>query len=178
MYIEEVHIGLSTKTSKVVGTIEFEEDDLIYEGLGHKYFNGKLDLYRQNYYIGEWMVDLWGRDKAGTLIGESIFGGIVCFAMGCFGLFALPSGFDPVFAGFKAIWCLLAFGMWVYNFLIAAGKVKMGGYEISDDEPDDRRAAPRSDAEARLTELRSLYDRGLITEEEYEAKRRDILSDL
>ena len=110
--------------------------------------------------------------------GESIFGGIVCFAMGCFGLFALPSGFDPVFAGFKAIWCLLAFGMGVYNFLIAAGKVKMGGYEISDDEPDDRRAAPRSDAEARLTELRSLYDRGLITAEEYEAKRRDILSDL
>ena len=110
--------------------------------------------------------------------GESIFGGIVCFAMGCFGLFALPSGFDPVFAGFKAIWCLLAFGMGVYNFLIAAGKVKMGGYEITDDEPDDRRAAPRSDAEARLTELRSLYDRGLITEEEYEAKRCDILSDL
>ena len=103
--------------------------------------------------------------------GESIFGGIVCFAMGCFGLFALPSGF-------KAIWCLLAFGMGGYNFLIAAGKVKMGGYEITDDEPDDRRAAPRSDAEARLTELRSLYDRGLITEEEYEAKRRDILSDL
>ena len=33
--------------------------------------------------------------------GESIFGGIVCFAMGCFGLFALPSGFDPVFAGFR-----------------------------------------------------------------------------
>ena len=74
--------------------------------------------------------------------GESIFGGIVCFAMGCFGLFALPSGFDPVFAGFKAIWCLLAFGMGVYNFLIAAGKVKMGGYEITDDEPDDHRAAP------------------------------------
>ena len=89
--------------------------------------------------------------------GESIFGGIVCFAMGCFGLFALPSGFDPVFAGFKAIWCLLAFGMGGYNFLIAAGKVKMGGYEITDDEPDDR---------------------GRITEEEYEAKRRDILSDL
>ena len=91
--------------------------------------------------------------------GESIFGGIVCFAMGCFGLFALPSGFDPVFAGFKAIWCLLAFGMGGYNFLIAAGKVKMGGYEITDDEPDDRRAAPRSDAEARLTELQPLRPR-------------------
>ena len=53
-----------------------------------------------------------------------------------------------------------------------------GGYEITADEPDDRRSAPRSDAEARLTELRGLYDRGLITEEEYEIKRRDILSDL
>lgn len=108
--------------------------------------------------------------------GESIFGGIVCFAMGCFGLFALPSGFDPVFAGFKAIWCLLAFGMGVYNVLIAAGKVKMGGYEITDEDAPMPRGG--SDAEARLTELRSLYDRGLITEEEYETKRRDILSDL
>ena len=63
--------------------------------------------------------------------GESIFGGIVACIMGCFGLFALPSGFDPVFAGFKAIWCLLAFGMGVYNFLIAAGKVKMGGYRTT-----------------------------------------------
>ena len=109
--------------------------------------------------------------------GESIFGGIVCFAMGCFGLFMIPSGAMELTA-FKALWCLLAFGMGVYNFLIAAGKVRMGGYEITDDEPDDRRAAPRSDAEARLTELRSLYDRGLITEEEYETKRRDILSGL
>ena len=110
--------------------------------------------------------------------GESIFGGIVCFAMGCFGLLALPSGFNPIFTGFKALWCLLAFGMGVYNFLIAAGKVKMGGYEITDDESDDCRSAPRADVEARLTELRSLYDRSLITEAEYEAKRHDILSDL
>ena len=98
--------------------------------------------------------------------------------MGCFGLFVMPIGFDPAITAFTVLWCLLAFGMGIYNFLVAAGKVKMGGYEITDDEPDDRRAAPRSDAEARLTELRSLYDRSLITEEEYEAKRRDILSDL
>lgn len=110
--------------------------------------------------------------------GESIFGGIVACIMGCFGLFVMPIGFDPAITAFTVLWCLLAFGIGIYNFLVAAGKVRMGGYEITDDEPDDRRAAPRSDAEARLTKLRSLYDRGLITEEEYEAKRRDILSDL
>ncbi len=75
MYTEEIHIGVTAKTSKVVGTIEFEEDDLIREGLGNKYFNGKLDLHRRNYYIGEWLVDLWGRDEAGTLISECSFGG-------------------------------------------------------------------------------------------------------
>lgn len=109
--------------------------------------------------------------------GESIVGGVIACAMGCFGLFMIPGGVMELTA-FKALWCLLTFGMGIYDFLIAAGRVKMGGYEITDDEPDDRRTAPRSDAEARLTELRSLYDRGLITEEEYETKRRDILSDL
>ena len=110
--------------------------------------------------------------------GESIFGGIVCFAMGCFGLFALPSGFDPVFAGFKAIWCLMAFGMGIYNFLLAAGVVKYnGGYEITD-ETDDGAKERKSDAEVRLEELQTLYDRRLITEEEYQEKRRDILDRL
>ena len=110
--------------------------------------------------------------------GESIFGGIVCFAMGCFGLFALPSGFDPVFAGFKAIWCLMAFGMGIYNFLLAAGVVKYnGGYEITD-ESDESAKGGKSDAEARLEELQTLYDRRLITEEEYQEKRKDILDRL
>lgn len=107
--------------------------------------------------------------------GESLFGGIICCAMGCFGLFAMPNFGE--FLAFKALWCLMAFGMGIYNFLAAAGKVKMGGYEITDEElPTGSRRA--DDIEARLTELRSLYDRSLITEEEYEAKRRDILSEL
>lgn len=41
MYTEDIHIGVTAKTSKVIGTIEFEEEDLIPEGLGAKYFNGK-----------------------------------------------------------------------------------------------------------------------------------------
>ena len=36
----------------------------------------------------------------------------------------------------------------------------------------------RSGAEARLAELQTLYDRRLITEEEYQQKRRDILDRL
>lgn len=107
--------------------------------------------------------------------GESLFGGIVCCAMWLFGLFAMPNFGE--FLAFKALWCLMAFGMGIYNFLAAAGKVKMGGYEITDDEPSGtRRSAAR--AEERLSELHNLYDRSLITEEEYEAKRREILSEL
>lgn len=42
----------------------------------------------------------------------------------------------------------------------------------------DRCVAPHGSAEARLTELRNLYDRRLITEEEYESKRQEILKEL
>ncbi len=108
--------------------------------------------------------------------GESIFGGIVACIMGCFGLFVMPIGFDPAITAFTVLWCLLAFGMGIYNFLVAAGKVRMGGYEITDEDAPTPRGG--SDAQARLTELKSLYDRSLITAEEYEAKRRDILRDL
>ena len=50
--------------------------------------------------------------------------------MGVFGLFTIPS--IGAMIGFKAIWCLMAFGMGIYNFLLAAGVVKYnGGYEIT-----------------------------------------------
>lgn len=51
----------------------------------------------------------------------SIFGGIVGCAMGIFGLFAIPD--MGALIGFKAIWCLMAFGMGIYYFLMAAGVV-------------------------------------------------------
>ena len=74
--------------------------------------------------------------------GESIFGGIVACIMGCFGLFVMPIGFDPAITAFTVLWCLLAFGMGIYNFLVAAGKVRMGGYEITvEDAPTPRGAS-------------------------------------
>ena len=108
--------------------------------------------------------------------GMSIFTGVIACAMGVFGLFAIPD--MGAFIGFKAIWCLMAFGMGIYNFLLAAGVVKYnGGYEITD-ETDEGAKGGGSDAEARLTELQNLYDRRLITEEEYQEKRKDILNRL
>lgn len=76
MYTEEIHIGLTTKTPKVIGTIEFEEDDLIRDyPSGYEVEEGKIDLYQKNYYLGEWLVTLWGRDRKGSLVSTSIDGG-------------------------------------------------------------------------------------------------------
>lgn len=73
--------------------------------------------------------------------------------MGVFGLFTIPS--IGAMIGFKAIWCLMAFGMGIYNFLLAAGVVKYnGGYEITD-ESDESAKGGKSDAEARLEELQT-----------------------
>lgn len=106
----------------------------------------------------------------------SILSGVIACAMGVFGLFTIPS--IGAMIGFKVIWCLMAFGMGIYNFLLAAGVVKYnGGYEITD-ESDDGAKERKSDAEVRLEELQTLYDRRLITEEEYQEKRRDILDRL
>ena len=95
----------------------------------------------------------------------SILSGVIACAMGVFGLFAIPS--IGAMIGFKAIWCLMTFGMGIYNFLLAAGVVKYNGAKER-----------KSDAEARLEELQTLYDRRLITEEEYQEKRKDILDRL
>ena len=113
--------------------------------------------------------------------GASILGGIVGCAMGFFGLFGMSDmayGFGTEFLAFRLVWCLAAFGIGIYNFLLAAGVVKYnGGYEITD-ESDDGAKGGKSDAEARLEELQTLYVRRLITEEEYQEKRRDILDRL
>ena len=113
--------------------------------------------------------------------GACILGGIVGCAMGFFGLFGMSDmayGFGTEFLAFRLVWCLAAFGMGIYYFLMAAGVVKYnGGYEITDDT-DDGAKGGKSDAESRLAELQTLYDRRLITEEEYQEKRKKILDRL
>ena len=106
----------------------------------------------------------------------SILSGVIACAMGVFGLFTIPS--IGAMIGFKVIWCLMMFGMGIYNFLLAAGVVKYNGGYVITDESDDGAKERKSDAEVRLEELQTLYDRRLITEEEYQEKRRDILDRL
>ena len=113
--------------------------------------------------------------------GASILTGIIACAMGVFGLVAMQDmmyGFGSEFMAFRIIWSLAAFGIGIYNFLMAAGIVKTNsGYEIVDETDEGGKRAP-SDTEARLKEAQSLYDRGLISEEEYQQKRKDILDRL
>ena len=40
-----------------------------------EYYWFRTDMYTEDIHIGEWIVDLWGRDEEGTLISECSFGG-------------------------------------------------------------------------------------------------------
>ena len=82
----------------------------------------------------------------------------------------------PTFGAFGILWTLMAIGITGYNAYCAFGK-GYAGPEIRIEE-DTGGPAERGDTETRLRELRNLYDRSLITEEEYEQKRRDILKEL
>ncbi len=99
--------------------------------------------------------------------------GIICIGMALFVLVVVPWE-NLAFVIFKLLWCAAAFAMGVHNLRAADGKAEMGSYEII--EEDDTHAS-RS-RENRLKELRNLYDRQLITEEEYEKKRKEILDEL
>lgn len=52
------------------------------------------------------------------------------------------------------------------------------GPEIHIEEEGASVDAPKGDPQQRLEQLQSLYDRRLITKEEYEQKRQEILRDL
>ena len=80
----------------------------------------------------------------------------------------------PHYGAFGVLWTLMAVAITGYNAYLAFGKGKVGPEIYIEDDA----AAPASDAEERLTELRNLYDRRLIAEEEYEAKLKEILDKL
>lgn len=108
-----------------------------------------------------------------------IFSGIVGIIFSCIGLFVVIPSFGP----FGILWTLIAIGITIYQFAMAAGKVSMGSWSIEDEtsEKEDGFGAENStgkSAQDRLTELQNLYDRRLITQEEYEQKRQEILKDL
>jgi len=82
----------------------------------------------------------------------------------------------PTFGPFGILWTLIAVGITGINAYSAFGKGYVGPeINIEDESPGSSAAGG---TELRLRELQGLYDRGLITQEEYEAKRQEILKEL
>ena len=85
----------------------------------------------------------------------------------------------PSAGAFGILWTLMAVGITGYNAYCAFGKGYVGPEIHIEEDGEDRAPSSGGDSvQQRLQELRNLYDRSLITEEEYEEKRREILKDL
>ena len=100
----------------------------------------------------------------------SAFGGVVGIIFVCIGLFVAIPAFGP----FGILWTLIAVGITAMNFYQAFGK-KYVGPEIHIEDEDGGKP---EDVQERLETLRALYDQKLITPEEYERQRQEILKDL
>ena len=114
----------------------------------------------------------------------SVMGGVVGVIFVLIGLFVVIPAFSQA-GGFAMIfgilWTVIAAVIAGMNFYQAFGKGYIGPEIRIEEEGGTEHAqdaAAPGDAQARLTELRALYDQRLITQEEYEQKRKEILEEL
>ncbi|WP_186566802.1 SHOCT domain-containing protein [Lawsonibacter celer] len=103
---------------------------------------------------------------------QAVFGGVVGIIFVCIGLFVAI----PTFGAFGILWTLIAVGITGMNFYQAFGKGYVGPEIRIEDEAAEQENA--GDPQLRLERLRTLYDQRLITQEEYETKRQEILKEL
>ena len=117
--------------------------------------------------------------KTGSVMGGVV--GVIFVLIGLFVViptFSMAGGFGAIFGVFWTIVAGVIAGM---NFYQAFGKGYIGPEIHIEEEGGDEHAqdaAAPGDTQARLTELRALYDQRLITQEEYEQKRKEILEEL
>ena len=81
----------------------------------------------------------------------------------------------PTFGPFGIFWTLIAVAITALNGVNAFGR---RGWPAMRSWWRMARGEEEPSAQQRLEEARTLYDRGLITKEEYEAKRAEILKDV
>lgn len=103
--------------------------------------------------------------RASGVVG--IVGGCIFLLIGI--LVAIPN-----LGAFGALWTAMAAAITGYNAYVVFGK-KYIGPEIRIEDED---GAGQDEPEERLRKLRELYDQRLITEKEYEEKRKKILEEL
>ena len=85
----------------------------------------------------------------------------------------------PQAGAFGVLWTLIAVGITAYNGYMAFGKKYIGPeINIEDEGAPNPGRQDASDPEARLTQLAALHEKGLITDEEYEQKRQEILDEI
>ena len=66
----------------------------------------------------------------------------------------------------------------VRNTILAHGRIvnrDIGLLDMDDDDESEVKTTQNNDAEAQLEKIKSMYDKGLITKEEYDTKRQEIL---
>ena len=113
--------------------------------------------------------------KSGSVMGGVV--GVIFVLIGLFVVipsFSMTGGFGAIFG---VLWTIIAGVIAGTNFYQAFGKGYIHIEEEGGTEHAQDAAAP-GDTQARLTELRALYDQRLITQEEYEQKRKEILEEL
>lgn len=101
---------------------------------------------------------------------QSVLGGVMGVIFVCIGLFIVI----PQLGLFGLFWTGGAAAVTAINFYHAFGK----GYIGPKIEIEDDGQVTEDTAEERLKKLQSLYDQRLITPEEYEEKRKEILKEL
>lgn len=101
---------------------------------------------------------------------QATLSGVVGVIFVLIGLFVVI----PTFGPFGLLWTAIAVGITAVNLGQAFGKNYMGPEIHIEDENVENSDTP----EQRMKQLRSLYDQRLITSEEYEQKRQEILKEL
>ena len=105
---------------------------------------------------------------------QSIFGALVG------GIFVLigVTGAIPHLGAFGVLWTLVAVGITGMDLYQAFGETYSGPEIHIEDEADRREGPADLNARSRLEQLEGLREAGLIDEQEYREKRREILEEL
>ena len=118
---------------------------------------------------------------------QGAFGVVVGVVFVIIGLFMVI----PIFGPFGILWTLIAVGITAMNAYQAFGK-NYTGPQITIEEDEELSRAPSSpasqthdhipstslDVKGRLEQLKELKEAGLLTQEEYDKKRQEILKGL